>query len=118
MAKMTVNLNGKSVNINTDNPKVAGALAALIEACVERHFPVGTKYLHKNGTWYQLVRIQQANGTFRAYLINTITGRARNSRKVVIVLTDDCMPGGYVTDLPDETDHFFDPENPGQLIQR
>ena len=70
-------------------------------------------FTHENNdgseTEYQLVRIKQY-GALRAYLINGDTGRARNSRKVVMVQTDmpDEYPNGYVTDLPAEKDKFLD----------
>lgn len=115
---MTVNLNGKKVVIDTARQKVASALAALIEACAERQFPIGLELEHSNGTEYVLARIKQPNGTLRAYLIGIDTGVARNSRKVVMV--QDPKGGdlgrGYVTDLPAENDRFYDPENPGQFI--
>ena len=119
MSKLTVNVNGQKLNINTDNPKVADALAALIKACAERHFSIGDYFMHSTGTNYQLIRIKLANGTWRAYLINTETGKARNSTKVVLVQdpTGGDNGTGYVTDLPDEKDQFIDPET-GDLMVR
>lgn len=117
MSKMTVKISGKKVVIDTNRPRVANALAALVEACAERRFGIGEILDHTNGEEYQLVRIKQANGSLRAYLINTDTGRARNSRKVVMVQTDDTeFPHGYVTDIPAEYDKFIDPENPEELL--
>lgn len=122
MAKITVNLGGKVVNMNTNNPKVAGAIAALIQACAERRFGIGTFLTHHDEdgryTKYQLVRIANLeDGTVRAYLINQKTGKARNSTKVVPVMNDDAnFPNGYVTTLPCVKDKFLDPENPGCYI--
>ena len=117
MAKMKVKVGGQTINMNTDNPKVADALANLIQACAERQFGIGTELEHVNGNVYLLARIKSCGG-FRAYLINTATGRARNSRKVMWVKTDDPenFPNGYVTDLPEETDKFFDPDGSGELL--
>jgi len=119
MAKLQIKLQGKKVNINTDNPKVAGCLAALIEACAERQFSIGMYLDHSNGETYQLVRIKQRYGSPRAYLINGSTGVARNSDKVVLV--QEAKGGGdngrgYVTTLPARKDRFFDPDNAGQFI--
>jgi len=119
MAKLQVKLQGKMVNINTGNPKVASCLAALIEACAERQFSIGMYLDHSNGETYQLVRIKQYNGTHRAYLINGSTGVARNSDKRVMV--QEAKGGGdngrgYVTTLPARKDRFFDPDNAGQFI--
>lgn len=119
MAKLTVNLNGDNVVIDTNRPKVAMALAALVQACAERQFPIGLNLEHSNGDTYVLARILQANGTHRAYLISEDTGIARNSRKVVMVKDADGggdFGRGYVTELPAEHDRFYDNENPGQFI--
>ena len=112
MSKITVNLNGNKVVIDMNRPKVADALANLIQACAERQFPIGLNLEHDNGDTYVLARIVQPNGTFRAYLINEDTGVARNSRKVVMVKDPDGgdFGRGYVTDLPAEKDRFLDPE--------
>ena len=115
MSKVNVKLNGKIVVIDTARPKVANALAALIEACAERQFPIGMVLEHENGGDYLLTQVKTAGGRIRAYLHNTDTGRARNSRKVVIV-QEPGVGTGYVTDLPAENDRFYDPENPGQFI--
>lgn len=116
MAKTTITVNGKKVNVNTDNAKVAGALQNLIDALTERRFGIGDVLEHSNGDDYQLVRISRG-GMLRAYLINQSTGRARNSRKIVWVKTDDAdYSNGYVTDLPCENDRFYDPENPGEFL--
>ena len=118
MSKVNVKLAGKKVVIDTARPKVASALAALIEACAERQFPIGMMLEHANDSEYILSRIKQRDGTLRAYLIGVDTGVARNSRKVVMV--QDPKGGdlgrGYVTDLPAENDRFYDPENPGEFI--
>lgn len=120
--KTTLNLSGQKVNINTDNPKVAKALVALVEACAERQFPIGLSLEHvdKDGsiTEYLLARIKQYNGTHRAYLINHDTGVARNSRKVVMVQEPKGgeFGKGYVTDLPAERDKFIDPDGDGEYI--
>jgi len=116
MAKTTITVNGKKINVNTDKANVAEALQNLINALTERRFGIGMFLRHSNGSRYQLVRIAKG-GMIRAYLINQDTGKARNSRKVVWVKTDDSdYPNGYVTDLPCEKDRFYDPENPGHYI--
>jgi len=114
--KMTVKLNGKKVTIDPSKPRVAKALAALVEACATRTFPIGMALEHANGTKYQLVSIRQrVGGVKRAYLVNTDTGRARNSSKVVKVLGDFHSEDGlYTEDLPCEKDKFIDPEGNGR----
>ncbi len=119
MAKLQVKLGNQTVKINTDNPKVAGCLVALIEACAEKQFSIGDYFDHSNGESYQLVRIKQSYGAPRAYLINGSTGVARNSDKVVLV--QEVKGGGangrgYVTTLPARNDRFYDPDNVGQFI--
>ena len=113
-----VKLNGKMVTIDTNKPKVAKALVALVEACATRTFPIGMVLDHANGTEYQLVSIKSNKyASARAYLINTDTGRARNSSKVVPVLGDFHSEDGlYTEDLPCEKDKFWDEENPGNYI--
>lgn len=115
MAKIKVNLNGKKVTIDTNRPKVAEAVAALVEACATRTFPIGMVLDHANGGEYQLVSVRQhKGGTRRAYLINTDTGRARNSTKVVGVLGDfHSEEGEYTEDLPAVKDKFIDPDGDG-----
>ena len=110
-----VKLNGKMVTIDTNKPKVAKALVALVEACATRTFPIGMVLDHANGTEYQLVSIKSNKyASARAYLINTDTGRARNSSKVVPVLGDfHSEEGLYTEDLPCEKDKFIDPEGDG-----
>lgn len=113
--KITVKLAGKKVTFDPTQPRVAKALAAFLEACATRTFPIGMTLEHANGTEYQLVSILQSNGSKRAYLINTDTGRARNSRKVVKVQGDfHSEEGLYVEDLPCEKDKFIDPEGDGR----
>ena len=113
-----VKLNGKMVTIDTNKPKVAKALVALVEACVTRTFPIGMVLHHANGTEYQLVSIKRNKyASARAYLINTDTGRARNSSKVVPVLGDFHSEDGlYTEDLPCEKDKFVDPDGDGEYI--
>lgn len=113
MAKSTLVINGKVMNINTNNPKVADLCTALVKALIERQYPIGMVLDHKNGEEYILARILQWNGTHRAYLINQDTGIARNSDRVVTV--QDAKGGGefgrgYVTVLPARKDCFFDPD--------
>lgn len=115
MAKTKIRLNGKEIVLDMDRPGVADAVAKLIMLASERKFAIGDMYDHENGHEYQLVRIKQSNGTFRAYLINTDTGIARNSRKVVLV-QEPKVDGGYVTDLPAEMDKFYDPEGDGFIV--
>jgi len=115
MSKVTVKLNGKKVTIDLSKPRVAKALAALVEACATRTFPIGMVLEHANGTDYQLVSIvSRPGGTKRAYLVNQDTGRARNSTKVVKVMGDFHSEDGlYTEDLPCEKDKFIDPEGDG-----
>jgi hypothetical protein len=80
-------------------------------------------FRHADGDTYQLVRIKMIK-RHRAYLMNTRTGVARNSRKVVWVIEPNGAKSGkgggkgfgYVEDLPAEKDRFFDPDNPGTFI--
>ena len=119
MAKIEVKLAGKKVTIDTNRPKVAKALAALVEACATRTFPIGMILEHANGTEYQLISIKRNkyDSSPRAYLVNTETGRARNSSKVVSVLGDFHSEDGlYTEDLPCERDAFIDPEGDGEYI--
>lgn len=118
MAKMKVKLNGKKVTIDTNRPKVAKALAALVEACATRTFPIGMILEHANGVDYQLVSIcQRPGGPKRAFLVNTDTGRARNSTKVVKVEGDfHSEEGLYTEDLPCVKDKFWDPDGDGEYI--
>ena len=113
-----VKLNGKMVTIDTNKPKVAKALVALVEACATRTFPIGMVLDHANGTEYQLVSIKSSKyASARAYLVNTDTGRARNSSKVVPVLGDFHSEDGlYTEDLPCEKDRFVDPDGDGEYI--
>ncbi len=115
MAKIKVNLAGKKVTIDTNRPKVAQAVAALVEACATRTFPIGMVLDHANGTEYQLVSIvRYKGGTKRAYLVNTDTGRSRNSTKVVPVMGDfHSEEGLYTEDLPCQKDKFIDPDGDG-----
>lgn len=120
--KTQVNLSGKMVNIDTDNPKVASALVALVKACAERHYAIGQEFTNANGRTYILSRILQANGTHRAYLINKTgpnKGVARNSDRKIMV--QDAKGGkygrGYVTKLPCRNDKFYDEDNGGFLPQ-
>lgn len=115
MAKTKVKINGKKITIDTNKPKVAKAVAALVEACDTRTFPIGMILEHANGTDYQLVSIvSRPGGVKRAYLINTDTGRARNSSKIVAVLGDfHSEEGLYTEDLPCEKDKFIDPDGDG-----
>ena len=116
--KTKVKLNGKMVTIDTNKPRVANALVALVEACATRTFPIGMILEHANGTDYQLVSICRHNGgTKRAYLINQDTGRARNSTKVVGVLGEFKSEDGlYTEDLPCVKDKFYDPDGDGEFI--
>jgi len=117
--KQKVKLNGKKVIIDLDKPKVKKLVTELVKACLTRTFPIGMVLEHENGVEYQLVSIcQHRGGAGRAYLINTDTGRARNSRKVVAVLGDFHSEGGlYTEDLPAERDKFFDPDGNGEFIE-
>jgi hypothetical protein len=115
--KTTINVGGKVINVNTTQKNVAACLQNLINALTERRFAVGSCLRHSSGARYQIARILMANGSLHAKLINTVTGKARNSTKVVLVKTDDAdYPNGYVTDLPAVKDKFWDPENAGQYI--
>lgn len=122
MSKRTITINGQKIVLDMNRPKVADLTAALIEACAERHFPIGMVLEHENGSNYILTRIKQRNGTIRAYLIglnNGHSGVARNSSKVVLV--QDPKGGdfgrGYTTDIPAEKDRFYDPEgNNGEFL--
>ena len=116
MAKTMLKINGKSVKVDTNKPKVADLLAQLIKALTTREFPIGMMLEHENEDNYLLARIKQCNGSFRAYLINQETGVARNSTKRVYV--EEPKNGrGYVTDLPCKKDRFYDPENNGSFIE-
>lgn len=119
MGKMTVKLNGKKVVIDPSKPRVAKALAALVEACATRTFPIGMYLTHASGIKYQLVSIKSNKyAQARAYLVNTETGRTRNSTKTVPVQGDfHSEEGLYTEDLPCEKDKFVDPESPGQYIE-
>ncbi len=116
--KTKVKLAGKMVTIDTNKPKVAKALVALVEACATRTFPIGMVLDHANGTEYQLVSIKSSKyASARAYLVNTDTGRARNSSKVVMVQGDFHSEDGlYTEDLPCEKDKFVDPDGDGEYI--
>lgn len=74
----------------------------------KRTFAIGTTLEHTNGHEYVLAQIKQTYGPPRAYLINLDSGRARNSRKVVLV------KDGCVEDLPAEKDQFIDPAGNGR----
>jgi len=116
MSKTVLKINGKSVKIDTNKPKVSDLLAQLIKALTTREFPIGMMLEHENQDNYLLARIKQYNGSFRAYLINQSTGIARNSTKRVIV--EEPQNGrGFVTDLPCKKDRFYDPENYGKFIE-
>ena len=71
---------------------------------------------HATGVDYQLVSIcSRAGGQGRAYLVNTETGRARNSTKVVKIQGDfQSEEGLYTEDLPAVKDKFIDPEGNGR----
>ena len=115
--KTKVKLAGKTVTIDTNRPKVAKALVALVEACATRTFPIGMYLDHANGVEYLLVSIKQIYGAPRAYLINTDTGRARCSNKVVRVQGDfHSEEGLYVEDLPCKKDKFIDPDGNGEYL--
>ena len=101
MAKRTITLNGNKVVLDMNRPKVVDAIAALVEACAERQFPIGMILDHANGHEYILAKV---NGM--AKLINLDTGRCRNSRKVVY--TQGPAKDSYVTDLPAERDKFIE----------
>jgi len=118
MSKTVLKINGKDVKIDTNKAKVADLLAQLMKALTTREFPIGMTLEHANGGDYLLARIKVCGG-YRAYLINTDTGIARNSRKVVMVQESDGGDSGrgFVTDLPCEMDKFYDPENYGKFIE-
>ncbi len=124
MSKRTITINGNKVILDMNRPKVADLVVALVEACAERHFPIGMYLTHKDSdggvTDYELVSIRNyAGGPPRAYLCNVETGIARNSTKVVPVLGTAKGKAGedyYTTDIPAVNDKFFDPDNPGQLL--
>jgi len=114
--RTTVKLNGKKTVIDTNRPKVAKALVALVEACATPEFKIGINLRNANQDSYELVSIREyAGGPARAYLVNNRTGIARNSTKVVPVLgnKDD---GFYTEDLPCQKDKFFDPDGSGEFI--
>jgi hypothetical protein len=124
MATHKVQIDGKNftINPNTDK-KVVEALNALVKAMSTRQWPIGMTFRHASGDSYLLTRIKKAGG-HRAYLVNTRTGVARNSRKVVMVLEPNGAKSGkgggngfgYVEDLPAERDRFFNPDAPGEYI--
>ena len=116
MAKTVLKIGGKSIKIDTNKPKVNDLLVQLIKALTTREFPVGMVLEHENQDSYLLARIKQPAGVYRAYLINTNTGVARNSTKRVLV--EEPKNGrGYVTDLPCKKDRFYDPESYGNFIE-
>jgi len=117
--KNTVKLNGKKVTIDLDKPKVRKLVTELVEACLTRTFPIGMILEHANGVEYQLVSIcSYKGGPKRAYLVNTDTGRARNSTKKVWVQGDfHSEEGLYTEDLPCEKDKFVDPDGDGEYIE-
>jgi hypothetical protein len=108
----------KKVVVDLSRPKVQKALTSLLEACATRMFPIGMVLEHANGDEYQLVTIKRNKyDTGRAYLINTDTGRARNSTKVVPVQGDfHSEEGLYTEDLPAVKDKFIDPDGDGEYI--
>ena len=118
MSKITLKVGGKTIQIDTNKPKVADLLNQLMQAFTTREFPIGMVLEHENEDSYLLSRIKQADGRFRAYLINMETGIARNSTKIVYVEEpkDGDMGNGYVTDLPCKKDRFYDPEDDGEFI--
>ena len=114
MSKRTVTIGGNKVVLDMTRPNVADAVAALVEACAERHFPIGMVLEHENGSNYILTRIKVCGG-YRAYLIgldNGHSGIARNSTKIVLVQEPEGgeFGRGYVVDLPAKNDRFYDPE--------
>lgn len=116
MSKNVLKINGKSVKIDTNKPKVADLLAQLFKALTTREFQIGMVLEHENQDSYLLSRIKQCSGAYRAYLINMDTGIARNSTKRVMV--EEPKNGrGYVTDLPCKKDRFYDPEDEGSFIE-
>ncbi len=116
MSKTTLKINGKSVTVDTNKPKVSELLAQLMKALTTCEFPIGMVLEHENQDSYLLARIKQCSGEYRAYLINQGTGVARNSTKRVIVEEPD-NGRGFVTDLPCKKDRFYDPENLGKFIE-
>lgn len=116
--KTKVKLAGKMVTIDTNKPKVAKALVALVEACATRTFPIGMILEHANGTDYILASIKRnKNDIGRAYLVNLDTGRARSSTKIVSVQGDfHSEEGLYTEDLPCGRDKFIDPDGDGEYI--
>ena len=116
--KNVMKLNGKKVNIDLDKPKVRQLVTELVQACLTRTFPIGMILEHASGTEYQLVSIvRRPGGVKRAYLVNTDTGRARNSTKVVSVQGDfHSEEGLYTEDLPCVKDKFYDPDGDGEYI--
>ena len=116
--KIEVKMNGKQVVVDLSRPKVQKALTSLLEACATRTFPIGMILDHANGVEYQLVSIVPSPGGIkRAYLVNTETGRSRNSTKVVPVLGDfHSEEGLYTEDLPCSKDQFIDPDGDGEYI--
>lgn len=115
MAKTVLKIGGKSITIDANKPKVSELLAQLLKALTTREFPIGMVLEHENEDSYLLSRIKQVSG-YRAYLINTNTGIARNSTKRVIVEEPD-NGRGYVTDLPCKKDRFYDPEDEYNFIE-
>lgn len=116
--KTKVKLNGQKVTIDLDKPKVRKLVTELVEACLTRTFPIGMVLEHESGVEYQLVSIcQYKGGPKRAYLVNTDTGRARNSTKVVHVQGDFHSEDGlYTENLPCGKDKFIDPDGDGEYI--
>ena len=116
--KIEVKMNGKKVVVDLNRPKVKTALTSLLEACATRTFPIGMILEHANGDEYILSSIcRYKGGPKRAYLVNTDTGRARNSTKVVSVLGDFHSDEGlYTEDLPCQKDKFYDPDGDGEYI--
>ena len=118
MSKISVNINGRVVQMDLGRKAVQDAVANLIEACAVREFPIGLILTHRDNdggcTDYELVKVHD-----RAYLANLETGIMRNSRKVVIVQGTSPKKSGknyFVTEIPAEKDKFYDPENPGQFL--
>jgi hypothetical protein len=118
MAKNSITINGKKVNINTEKPIVADLVGQLLKAVTERHFDIGMPiFEHANGDSYLLCRVKTGS-RYVAKLMNLRTGAARNSTKVVYVQDPDGGKNGrgYVIDLPCKKDRFYDPENRGKFI--
>lgn len=113
--KIEVKMNGKKVVVDLNRPKVKRALTSFLEACATRTFPIGMILEHANGVDYQLVSIcSYKGGPKRAYLVNTDTGRTRNSTKKVWVQGNfHSEEGLYTEDLPCEKDKFIDPDGDG-----